>query len=258
MMRLLAGAVGAATVLAGCVQPERATDSLFEKRWPQVSWSQISGTQVEGVRNAYMMMAPGGSVGLFPCSLAVARVTWPADLGSNGSGFVVPAMNPPNEFIDLMELFDDVWEVSEAFPVTQPGQMPRYVEPADLVARARRVGASLCLVYGPSDNDESDTEIRGALYDTRDGALIAAIHARARVDLTAVVPPPRGRHENDLRHIDSRVLAHERFSQLLSDCVADLIDHDRSLGRQPPPPGWTPAPAVEPLPWRPLYKLRQP
>ncbi len=254
--RLLTGACGLVVALTGCAHPEK--EPTFQQRWSSVGWSLVSKTGFQDLQNDYVLLTSTGTVGLFPCSLAVARITQPLETGSNRAVVVELAMTPANEMIDWMKLFDDCWLISNTFPVTYPDLETPEVETEQLVERARQVGAGLCLIYGVSDHDSSETEIYGVLYDTRDGKLVAAAHAQVRLDGSTDAEAPPGRHENDLRHIDPRVVAHERFRRLVADCVSGLISDDHPLAQRPPPDGWTHEQLVEPAMWRPVYNRRRP
>ncbi|MCH7526760.1 MAG: hypothetical protein IID39_04930 [Planctomycetes bacterium] len=255
-VRLLTGACGLVVALTGCAHTEK--EPTFQQRWPSVGWSLVSKTDFLGLHNDYVLLTSTGTVGLFPCSLAVARITKPVETGSNRAAVVELAMTPANEMIDWMKLFDDCWLISNTFPVTYPDLEAPEVETEQLVERARLVGAGLCLIYGVSEDDSSETEIYGALYDTRDGKLIAAAHAQVRLDGSTDTEAPPGRHENDLRHIDPRVIVQERFRRLVADCVSGLISDDYPLAQRPPPGGWTHEQPVEPVMWRPVYNRPRP
>ncbi len=186
--------------------------------------------------NGYIMLTSNGSEGMFPCSLAVARVDTPAYLPS---GFIPAprlAMNPANEMFDWTDLFDDVWSISEVFPVTYPTRKDRQVSPQTLVEYSRSDQAGLCLIYeivSTRADDVTIVDVHGTLYDARNGAMLIEAHADARVrDITEdQLPPPQppDRVAVDKRHIDPWFIAQERFRELVRQSILDLVAQDKKI-----------------------------
>ncbi len=231
--------VAAMTVMAGCRNPDKNKERLrlADVVLPEQSGPiRVHGALAHRPRNEYTLLVSDRTEGLFPGTIAVARIAphW------TPTHTLVPAssleMKPLNQFIDWCDMFDDIWPVAGVFPLTYPNRPNRQVTEQMLVDAAREQGAGMCLIYhigGECDQNGCSAVMRGQLYDVRDGRLLAEAHADARVKAIfedqLPPPPPTDRIDIDKRHLDPWFIAHERFRQKLRECVLELIAQDKPI-----------------------------
>lgn len=198
-------------------------------KWASLAGPGFSANEQQNPRP--IRLASGTTEGLFPASIAIARVVGVG--GTDEKSVVVQlAEQPSKEFVDWMELFDDYWQISDVMPLDYPGLRTHTGRAADFVVRAADVGADLCLVY-TIDLFNPECEIRGALYTTFDGRLLATVKSDAEVDLPIdeddYPAPPEGRTKSDWRHIDPYFIALDSFRENLRQCVRSLIERDKPV-----------------------------
>jgi hypothetical protein len=239
---LAAGALGLA--LSGCAEKVEPVVVLR----PPIEWDDVATVPVGDVADGFVNLAPEGTDGLFPSSIAVVRLT-AAESGDEGRSLVLD-MHPPNDFLPWNSLFDSLRYVRDAFPLNSHDLSGDPPVPARLVQAAGELRAGLCLVYGCTDLSQVESRTRGLLYDTRNGKALAAIEAAVSVPAPEAVPHPPDQVEDDLRHCDARYLTDRRFEALVYECVRDLQMHNRPV---PPRPeeGWTPQGPLSPRTWPP-------
>lgn len=220
----------------GCATTPKQADEVEPPKPVLVHWHDLANTDVPYIRNNYVTISLTKKGSLFPCSLAVARVTGLDGNVRNGRSVAKLAMTPPNELIGWTYMFDDMWEISEVFPLSYPLAMRgRAVRIDELLERARDGGASLCIVYQVIDFGDTFTEVRGAVYDTLSGHTLSAIQAEAhgKPPVDDELPPPYpGRVETDRRHVDPHFIAQDRFRGYARESVLDLVARDS--GQTPP------------------------
>ena len=225
-----------AFVNAGCTTAPKQADEVEKPRPVLVHWHDLANTDVPYIRDGYAMISPTKKGTLFPCSLAVARVTGLDGNIRSDRSIAKLAMTPANELIDWTQEFDDLWEISEVFPLSYPLAMRgRAVRIDELLERARDGGASLCLVYQVIDFGETFTEVRGAVFDTHTGLTLSALQAEAHGEpvVEDELPPPYpGRVETDRRHVDPHFMAQDSFGGFVRESVLELIARDS--GQTPP------------------------
>ena len=223
--------------ISGCAATHKQADEVEQPKPVLVHWYDLANTDVPYIRDSYVTISPTKAGSLFPCSLAVVRVTG-RDRGSRyGRSVAKLAMTPPNELIGWTHMFDDTWEISEVFPLSYPlAVRGRAVLIGELLERAGDGGASLCIVYQIFDHGETFTEVRGAVYDTRSGHTLSAVQAEAWGVVPPVddeLPPPYpGRIETDYRHLDPHFIAQDSFRGFVRECVLELVARDS--GQWPP------------------------
>lgn len=226
--RVLAAAT-AMTALAGCAEDRRPVATL-----DQVIIASEDLERNASVTNGYVSLASDGTIDLFPCPLAVARVEPAARRGGEAMQLKL-SLSPVNQVTDWCELFVDLPFISEVFPTTYPGSRERIVTAEELVDRAEAGGARLCLVYSIKEPAASYSEVRGALYDVRDASLLATLHADAQVVVPsdhAPPPAPPDRLEVDRRHVNARLVAMQRFREFVRQCVMELEASDHPASRE--------------------------
>lgn len=233
-------AVWAAVLLfgaAGCRQRQKEEVTLEDIVPPARTVVESTAPKNgQALRNSYVTLVAQQTKGLFPCALAVARVTPVA------AGVVEPDvefnlnMDPLNELVDWMSLFDDTWLISEVFPVTYPIRKDRRIALLEIVEYAHQDDARLCLIYSVSRSETSQgssSEVQGMLYDTETGMMLARTQADqfvlALTEDQLPPPPPPDRVETDHRHFDPVFIAQDRFRELLRRCVLELIAQDQRV-----------------------------
>lgn len=234
-------------VVAGCSEPE---GQVVQTMRPQVHWEHVATVPVEGVDDTFANLVPDGTDGVFPTSIAVARVAVGGQNSEDAAGRVMMDMSPSNDFLSWNGLLDNLRYVSEVFPlrVHDLGEEPPSA--ARIVSAADELNAGLCLVYGRGDVSETEAEVRGVLYQASTGKALAAVHARVLAPVPDEIERPPEQVSGDNRHCDARVLAEARFERLVLECVRDLRRGDRAVIIEPPA-GWTPDEPLDPRSWPP-------
>ncbi len=245
--RLLLPLAALSVAPAGC---HEKTEEIVVLRTP-VGWQAVSTVPVADVADGFVSLAPQGTDGLFPASVAVARLSMPDVSASTVSTepseqHALLDTHPPNDLLPWNSLFDSLRYVHDAFPLNIHDLSGDAPDPSRLVHAAARLRAGVCLVYGAGDPSESSSLVRGVIYDTRDGRALAAIQASVSVEDPESLPQPPDQVEDDHRHCDPRYLADRRFEQLVFDCLRSLKSRDRPVAPQRQE-GWTPElPAWQP------------
>lgn len=234
-------------VTAGCSRPD---DEVVRILHPQIHWDYVSTVRVGLVDDAFTNLVPDGTDGVFPASIAVARVTVDGDDLDDDQPRVVMNMEPANDFLSWNGLFDNLRYISEVFPLHGHDLGEDQPSPEQIVSAAAHLTAGLCLVYGRSDPSATESEVRGVIYRTDTGEPLAAIRANVSAPHPETIERPPDQVKGDNRHYDPRHLADLRFERLVLDCVRDLRRGDRPVIIQPPE-GWTPAEPFERRDWPP-------
>lgn len=252
--RLLLGTLLVLPAVAGCQQK---TEEIVVLR-PAIAWEDIAPVPVQDVADGFVNLALEGTDGLFPASVAIARVTLEpggvedaADSPSGSGRLLVLDVDPTNDLLPWNSLFDSLRYVHDAFPLHGHDLSGEDPLPAQLAAAAAQLRAGLCLVYSAGDLSESDSRIRGVIYDTQSGQPLAAVEASVSVPEPEAVPHPPELVKHDMRYCDPRFLADRRFEQLVFDCLRDLKSRDRRVPAQREE-GWTPEGPVRPRIWPPM------
>jgi hypothetical protein len=203
----------------------------------QIEPSMLAATWPEPAGNAYSIVQKEKTVGRFPCSLTVVRVTSPVldDPDSTAGSVMKLDLLTDIEGVPWIELFDNFPLVSSVRLLGRPAVIYEKVTLTELIEAARRQDASLCLIYGERDLSGTQVRLIGALYDCATGALVATIDASVEPD--AGMPPPPGRVRTDHRHKDPGCLTTSRFQDLVLRCIDELHRND------------APAPTTQPNPW---------
>ena len=251
--KLLLGTLLVSLAVAGCQQK---TEEIVVLR-PAIAWEDIAPVPVQGVADGFVNLAPEGTDGLFPASVAIARVALEpggvedASDSPSGSGrLLILDVDPTNDLLPWNSLFDSLRYVHDAFPLHGHDLSGEDPLPAQLAAAAAQLRAGLCLVYSAGDLSESDSRVRGVIYDTQSGQPLAAVEASVSVPEPEAVPHPPDLVKDDMRYCDPRFLAGRRFEQLVFDCLRNLKSRDRPVPAQREE-GWTPEGPVWPRTWPP-------
>ena len=247
-MTLLAVFLSAAT---GCATPKRA------EVWtpaPRVLWGDIATEPVPTPIEGFVVSDKHPTSGLFPASLAVTRVAVAEDetrvLGVRPILFA----DPRNEFLQWNLAVNDQMAVSEIFPIGPSSVGGGPVDPEQVLATFRALGARLGLVYAVNELSENETEILGILYDVEAVQPLATMHSRA----TSTAPAKElEKQDLDRWENDSKALARRDFEKSIRTCIHQLIVHD-----EPPTTarkaGWDSMNGRRTVEWPPPLKPRRP
>jgi hypothetical protein len=237
----LAGCVG------GCAAP---SESTFAPTAYPVSWRDLNERGDATAQDGYKLLAGGPTVGVFPGSLAVARVAAVAEPAA--SDHLRLDMEPPVDFLSWNSIFDDFRSISEVFPLNEKGLDGDKVITANLLTSAAAMDAALLLVYTEVRPSMQECELRGVLYDVEALRPLAAVHATAHVHdpITAGSTDPDDELPARREELDPRLSAVRIFQARLRECMVALMDNDRP-GPRVAPEGWVPNSPLEPLLWPP-------
>ncbi len=217
-------------LLAGCY-PEKPKPVVLDHGPTLGDWPQFLEAKATSVKNAYVMVGTGATDGMFPCSIAVARIgkPWPVIAEENSA---LALLSPDStEMIGWMELFDDTWVVSEVFPVSYPGIAIRAGFPDSLIDHARDGGARICVMYSVNQTSKHHAEASAIVYDAKESKVLGSVHADSHVMLPEIEqdypPPPPGRVPTDYRHLDPKFIAMKQLRKQTRACILDLIVKDK-------------------------------
>lgn len=194
---------------------------------PVLEWKDLVSAEAAPPFNGYALVEDAGSVGRFPCALAVAKIK----VDPNSSPAVPRALDfdwtRRNEMAVWNNLLDNILAVTSVFGLEDPDLQSPEMTPDSLVAAAGRQKATMCLVYGRSDPNPDEVGYIGVLYECPSGTALATLHCVADpLDPDAAEQPP-GRFKGDKRHVDPHCLAMVRFEMMLHKCVRQLVQADR-------------------------------
>ena len=243
-LTLAVGLVALGTTVCGC-----APKPVDIWRQPaQVRWDDVAGMNVPPVYDGYAVLDQQKSQGRFPCAVAVSRVAIAWDQHTGQRQRMVP-VTPHNEFLIWNSAFDDLWQISEVFPIAQRALGGAPVEPKLLVDVAHKFHGQLSLIYGFNVVSPQRTEMLGVLHESASGEPVAVIHASAE---SVIRPDKQAKVKNNLDawRYDARALTRARFETLMVDCMRELIARD-TPSKIDVPEGWTPVRPNFPILWPP-------
>ncbi|MBN1514903.1 MAG: hypothetical protein JXB13_23025 [Phycisphaerae bacterium] len=247
---------GLSLALLGC---EKRKELPFMPTAPVVLWRDLSGRQANLPQDTFTLLVDEPTEGLFPASLAVARLAGvqPAGAGPRFAADhgLVLSTAPAHELLRWNAAFDDVRLVSEVFPLSQMSLNGRSACVSTLMESAAAMTGRICLVYSITDLTPSESEIKGVLYRVSTQQPVAAVHARG-----AYYPPPDDEDDEDTRDNfqklleprSARLVAEARFLSLTRACLLALRDNDRPA-KPEIEEGWVPQGPLAPPIWPPLY-----
>ncbi len=240
----------AAVLLSGCA--EKRVEVWTPK--PLVQWHSVTTQPAELPTNAYRILTPGPTCGLFPAAISVSRVAVEAGDETTTEGTPYLLRDPRNESLQWNSAFDDQMAISEVFPIAEQDLGGADAAPEQILAAMHALGARIGLIYAMNELSEMETAMIGALYETATGSPIATFHAQA----VSIVPPEgkRKRDPDDLWDSDSKALVRAHFERIVHACVRELIANDQPAEIETPD-GWTPAGPIRPVTWPPRpYAIR--
>ncbi len=219
-------------VCIGC-----ASDGTHRREVRQIEPTTLAADWSETAPNTYTIHQKEKTLGRFPCSLAIVRVTSlppVPDQPSTGQALSLDLLKDI-EGVPWVELFDNFPAVSGVYVLGRPAVVFTDVPLSELITAARRHNATLCLVYGHDNLAGGLVRMVGALYDCESGSLVATIGAQ--VEPIPALPRPRDRVRADKRHVDPECLTAARFQELVLRCIDELKKND------------LPIPTTQPNPW---------
>ena len=245
---------------AGC---EKRKKVEFVATDPVLQWTDLELSAETDLEDSYAMLAEKPTVGLFPAAVAVVRVK--SVYYGDTAGEIRLEMNtePEAELLPWNSLLDDQRVVSGAFPIKPIALQGEDVTVGHLLSTANAMKASICLIYATAELNETESEVRGALYDTENLRPLAALRAHARIDdldeALGELPEPAPFNPEyfdaakDPRYHDPPGMAIYKFESLVRDCVIALRKADTPLQNQPTD-GWVPERPPDALLWPPPAK----
>lgn len=240
----------ALTVVAGCAEKRPAAWTPA----PRVVWGEIANQPVPTPVEGYLVSDKKPTAGLFPASLAVARVAVAEDATQVLGVRPILFADPRNEFLQWNLAVCDQMAVSEIFPIGPSSVGGSPVNPEQVLASFRALGARLGLVYAVNELSPTETELLGILYDVEGAQPVATMHSHA----VSKVPEEQLEKEDlDRWENDSKALARRDFEKSVRASIHELILHD-----EPPTgalkAGWDAANQRRTAVWPPPLKAKRP
>jgi hypothetical protein len=247
---------GLSLALLGC---QKRAEPPFMPTAPVVPWRDLSSRQAEFPEDSFTLLVDEPTEGLFPTSLAVARLagvrtTDAAPRLASNHGLVL-STTPAHELLKWNAAFDDIRLISEVFPLSRMSLNGRPACVSTLMESAAAMTGRICLVYSINDLAPTESEIKGVVYRVSTRQPVAAVHARG-----VYFPPsdqevdndPRSDLEKLLEPCSARMVAEARFLSLTRACLLALRDNDRPA-KPEIEEGWVPQGPLAPPIWPPLY-----
>lgn len=224
----------------------------FVATWPTVQWNDIarSGGADDG---GYHVTVGQRTIGLFPSSLAVARVRAVDDMVTvDPTTHLELDLTPEVDFLAWNRVFDDIRDISEVFPLSYAAMDGAPISVDAILDGASAQRAGLCLIYTQVLETVRDAQLRGALYDVKQRRQLAVIHSVAHV-LDPIALDDEDEYEaqaSQRESRDPRLVATRQFEQYMRDLLLELRANDDS---QAPvtPEGWVPQ-YMQPAIWPPI------
>ncbi len=232
-----------AAVLLSVVGCSQHNDEVFAPPPEPAGWSDLSAGAPIASQDGFRLLNPQSTEGLFPASIAVARL-------AQSDGQLVLAMKPEVDFLAWNSVFDDYRGISEVFPMNVKDLDGGAVSAENLLTAAKALEAGMLLLYTESRTQFDRCSMSGVLYDVRSRTALASIHATSLIS-DPVAPEDRlarTASATTLEDRDPRLVAVGTFEAYVRNCLRGLMDKDRSKNVGPVE-GWIPAYPVEPLIW---------
>lgn len=244
-MRAAAALVAAAGSAPGCAEKHI---HVVQTHRGMVFSHHISTESFEPIRNRYRIVVPEPTSGLFPTNLGVTRVA--VEVLDEIIGLERPVLltDPRNEFLQWNSALDNLFAISEVFPISQFDLGGERADPEQILAAFRALHARLGLIYAMNELSEVESEIIATLYDTTAGKPIAYFHAHA-----VSLDPPAGRKKKSSRNLwetDSKALVRAKFEWYVHACIQELILQDLPAEVESPE-GWKRVEPAHPAAWPP-------
>ena len=215
-------AIASAIGLTGC-----ASKQPVETWTPhaEVRWSDLVNRPVHPPSDGYFLQAHPRDPGMFPASIAVARVAIVEDEQIDLLEHPKLVRNPRNEFLQWHTALNDQLAVSELFPIATWDLGGGPVSTSQILAAFRALGAQLGLIYAMNRPSPDETEFLAVLYDIRTSEPVALLRTEATSTVTHE-EAEQSKEPIDYWKTDSRALARAKFAIHFHDCIRSLILDD--------------------------------
>jgi hypothetical protein len=251
---ILAGLTVSILASNGC----RSTDRLaICPTAPAVEWSDLAPGQTLRIENGVQLVAEEKTTGVFPTSIAVARLTGVPRIADEPAAFDLH-MKPEVDFLAWNSVFDDFRSISEVFPLNVMALDGADVTLHSLLTTANDLEAGLLLVYTEVHTNPMDIELRGAFYQIPDGQVLALIQSNTDLAYLAAHEADDDDDDDDCETsrderelCDPRVNSIRQFESAARACLLNLMAADEP-GDVVPPEGWIPDRPFEPIEWPPV------
>ena len=249
---LLSGALLALIPLCGC---ETREGIVFTPTYIDVTWQQLWADAPALGTNGFQLAVQSPTRGLFPASIAVARLAVQTD-GLGERSELVLDMTPEVDFLSWNSVFDELRSISEVFPLNQIAMNGSEINSANVIDAAAALEAKLCLIYTEIQPNLHEAEMRGVLVDVPERRLVAALRWRSFV----VEPIPwderyptsvSGEEIEEQEKQDPQLQSVHRFQSSMEDCLLALMANDLPSDRIQPE-GWVPSRPLGPAIWPPI------
>lgn len=237
-------AATAAAVLAGVIgcHSHKPAPPPVAYTGATLASAALGVNQVPANPSTFLLMESGRSQGRFPAAIALGRLEPPQDYFSEDykGGPVRERWWVGNidweERMQWNSLCNTIPQVREMIVMDSKSPVVPETTIPELVESARRLQASLCLVYGPSPAQPGCAGLWGIVLDTATGDQVAFIQAQAGPNDFQPLQPDR--QKRDLRRCDVNYLVYRKFQEQTHQCILALIAKD------------TPATTTQPSPWK--------
>ncbi len=240
----------AAVIGTGCVSKQRVE---FTPTSVELDWDVLAGGQPVTVSQDYRLIVSERTQGMFPSSLAVARLSADEDPTATEAAVVLD-MEPEVDFLSWNSVFDDFRSISEVFPMNIMAMDGAEVTVNTLLNASYSLRAGMLLVYSESRKSIHEAQVKGVLYSVPARRMLAAIHADAYIEDPVDLDDSRcaGSPSADMR--DPRLVCVGQFEAKMRDCLLALMQNDDPV-KATAPDGWIPDREIEPLIWPPSEDL---
>ncbi len=216
---------------------------------PQTTWSDVSTVSVAPLGTCYQLLSDQPTKGVFPATVSITRMAVKEHVTRNGPTRRIHLVRDPrNEFLQWNFALDDLFAVSEVFPVTQFDLGGAPADPEQVLSAMRALHAGIGIIYAVNELTEEETEMFATIYDLRNNLPIAVIRAQAK----STFPPEEDQKKEpvDYWKHDARARVRRKFEKCLHTCIGQLILRDEPV-RVDPPEGWIPIEPARPAKWPP-------
>lgn len=241
----LVGAVSALSVVLGVVLS--GGTGCHKPEPPPVAYTgatlasaALGVDRVPGDPSSFLLMESGPSEGRFPAAIALSRLEPPQDY------FAEEYKGGPirkqwwvgdiawEERMHWNSLCNTIPQIREMIVMDSKSPVVSETTVPEIVESARRLRASLCLVYGPSPAAPGCAGLWGILLDTRTGDQVAFVQAQAGPE--DFQPRQPDRDKRDLRRCDVNYLVYRKLQEQTRQCIMALIARDAAPATTQPSP----------------------
>lgn len=214
---------------------------------PHVPWEDVVVERGSEPRQGFELHTGGPTTGLFPARISVVRLARSEDCMKSEVQDAELFRDPRNEFLQWNTAFDDQMAISEVFPIARRDLGGGPALPPQILSAMHALGGSIGLIYAVNEIEQNETEMFGALYDTRSMTQLASMRAVAE---SVVFEEDEEPEEKNLFATDSKALVRNEFERLVYLAMRELILNDQPAEVESPE-GWIPDRPMVPAIWPP-------